>query len=359
MLSFEQFLHLDIITAVQVALLGFVGGLLSGFMGTGGAFFMTPGMMNLGVPGALAVGSNIAHKLGKSLVGSATHAKMGHVDRKLGLFMLATALVGVQLAAMVNKSFYPGGGGSSQVKFDSPAGDLYISVIFVVVLSIISIWMLHDFVKSRKPDQIPDTRMAEFLSRFRLAPMISFPISDIRVSLWLLAIVGLMIGFLAGSVGIGGFLGVPAMIYVFGVPTVVAAGTEMFLAIFMGAWGTITYAWGGFIDLRLTFLLYLGSLLGIYIGAYGTKIVREEFLRLVTGGVILICVLSRAINIPVYLGKLGYLSISDSLAHLLQLLSKLTLFASGIFGVAVILIVIIQARAKRRKAAKLLRSFGV
>jgi hypothetical protein len=100
---------------------------------------------------------------------------------------------------------------------------------------------------------------------------------------------------------VGGFIGVPAMIYIFGVPTAVAAGTELYLAMYMGAWGAIGYAWGGFVDLRLVLLLYLGSLTGIYIGAYGTKVVKENLIRLVTAIIILLCVVSRAVNIPVYL----------------------------------------------------------
>ena len=81
----------------------------------------------------------------------------------------------------------------------------------------------------------------------------------------------------------GGFIGVPAMIYVFGVPTAVAAGTELYLAMFMGGWGALNYAYLGFVDIRLTMLLYLGSLVGIYVGAYGVKVVKERMIRIVTG----------------------------------------------------------------------------
>ena len=73
----EGFIQLDTWTAVQVVILGFIGGVLSGFIGCGGAFFMTPGMMNLGVPGVVAVASNITHKFGKAIVGSRKHGEMG------------------------------------------------------------------------------------------------------------------------------------------------------------------------------------------------------------------------------------------------------------------------------------------
>ena len=80
----DMFIQLDFATAIQVIILGFIGGVLSGFIGSGGAFFMTPGMMNLGVPGVVAVGSNITHKFGKAMMGSKTHGEMGNVDKKNG-----------------------------------------------------------------------------------------------------------------------------------------------------------------------------------------------------------------------------------------------------------------------------------
>ena len=79
-----------------VVLLGFMGGTISGFIGSGGAFLMTPGMMNLGIPGAMAVGANITHKFGKAMVGSRKHGKLGNVDKKLGIFLLITAFYSLQ-----------------------------------------------------------------------------------------------------------------------------------------------------------------------------------------------------------------------------------------------------------------------
>ncbi|HDH57354.1 MAG TPA: sulfite exporter TauE/SafE family protein, partial [Bacteroidetes bacterium] len=98
MIGGSMFIELTLLNALQVITLGLVGGVLSGFIGSGGAFFMTPGMMNLGVPGVVAVGTNITHKFGKALMGSRRHGELGHVDKKLGLFMLITAFIGIRLA---------------------------------------------------------------------------------------------------------------------------------------------------------------------------------------------------------------------------------------------------------------------
>ena len=76
-LLFGHFLHLDLAGALQVVAIGFIGGTLSGFIGSGGAFFMTPGMMNLGVDGVISVASNITHKFGKAMVGARKHAAAG------------------------------------------------------------------------------------------------------------------------------------------------------------------------------------------------------------------------------------------------------------------------------------------
>lgn len=355
----ENFLALGFNEAIQVVVLGFIGGVLSGFIGSGGAFFMTPGMMNLGVPGVIAVGTNITHKFGKALMGSRRHGELGHVDKKLGLFMLITALIGIRVAVWLNETLFhmkeDGHGAGS----GSAAGDLYISAIFVFVLSIVCVSVLRDAIKTRDKGEGPSTKLAEFFAGIKIPPIITFKNADVKLSFWIIAVVGLFTGYLAGTIGVGGFVGVPAMIYIFGIPTAVAAGTELYLAMFMGAWGAINYAYSGFVDIRLVFLLYCGSLTGIYIGAYGTKVVKERVIRLVTGIIILLCVISRAINIPVYLHHLGYLNLSGSNDIALNAVSKVVLFSSGISGVLVILYSVFRAYARRRKVQEVLRNIGV
>jgi len=346
----ELFITLDIQTVLEVIFLGFIGGVVSGFIGTGGAFIMTPGMMNLGVPGVMAVGTNIAHKFGKSIMGSKKHAEMGHVDRKLGFFMLITATIGIRAAVEINQWF-----AVMDQKGDTKfGGDLYISLLYVVVLSIISIPMLIDALRYKQLRTQKSIGITEKISMLNIPPMIYFKTADVTLSFWLVALVGLLTGFLAGSIGIGGFFGVPVMIYIFGVPSVVAAGTELFLAIFMGAWGALNYAWSGYVDLRLVLLLYLGSLSGIYIGAYGSKVVKEKIIRLITALIILLCVLSRAVIIPVYLNKLNYLVLSEAAIDNLSLISKGLLFASGTVGVGIIFVYLIRAYRKKHNVRQLI-----
>jgi len=345
---YEHFIQLDLSSALQVIVLGLIGGILSGFIGSGGAFFMTPGMMNLGIPGVVAVGSNITHKFGKAMVGSRKHSELGNVDKRLGACLIVTSFIGIRIAVWINSGLFQGvdshgaGGGA--------AGDLYISLVFVSILSLVAVSMLRDVWSARGRDGGggPSRRIADFLGRLRLGPYLRFPIADVRVSVWILMLVGLATGYLAGTIGVGGFVGVPSMIYVFGVPTAVAAGTELYLAMFMGAWGAIDYAVHGFVDIRLVMLLYLGSLVGIYVGAYGTKVVKEVFIRATIGVVILLCVASRAFAVPMYLRQLGWIDMPPAWDLYFNSASKALLFVAGMSGAGVIVFHVIKSYRQRR-----------
>jgi uncharacterized protein len=353
---FINYIDINLAVALQVVLLGFIGGILSGFIGSGGAFFMTPGMMNLGVDGVIAVASNITHKFGKAMVGSRKHAAAGNVDKKLAIFMLGTAIVGIQIAVAINSYLFKGAGdGHGAAK--GAGANLYISLVFAIILFAVAVSMLRDVLKSRgngEADGGPSMKIAEYLSRLNIPPVINFEVADAKISLWVLMIVGIATGYLAGTIGVGGFIGVPAMIYVFGVPTAVATGTELFLALFMGAYGALSYAYQGFVDLRLTMLLYLGSLIGIHLGVYGVKVVKEKYIRVVTSLIILLCVFSRVIAIPVYLRQLNVISFDPGWDRYFNLGSKFFLFASGISGALVILTKVVHAYVQRRKIQKTL-----
>ncbi|MEW5723931.1 MAG: sulfite exporter TauE/SafE family protein [Thermodesulfobacteriota bacterium] len=354
-----KYIDINLATALQVILLGFIGGILSGFIGSGGAFFMTPGMMNLGVEGVVAVASNITHKFGKALIGSRKHGEAGNVDKKLAAFLLITAVVGIQIAVWINSLLFKGAGDGHGAPSGAGA-NLYISLIFAVILSLVAVSMLRDIYKNHGADDAggPSRKITEYLSRLNLPPVIHFNVSDTKVSLWILLVVGIATGYLAGTIGVGGFIGVPAMIYVIGVPTTVATGTELYLAVFMGAYGAFSYAYQGFVDLRLTLLLYLGSLVGIHLGVYGVKVVKEKYIRAVTSLIILLCVASRIIAIPVYLRQLGFLSFDPAWDGPCNTASKFFLFASGIAGAVTILYHVLRAYLQRRTISRTLSFAG-
>src|SRR4030065_1444210 len=121
-----KFIDLHSINVLFLLVVRFSGGVVSGFIGSGGAFVLTPGMMSLGVPGAVAVASNMCHKFPKALVGAIKRYKYGQVDIKLGLIMAVSATVGVQIGIKIQNMILERWGPSGS--------NLYISLSFVFIL---------------------------------------------------------------------------------------------------------------------------------------------------------------------------------------------------------------------------------
>jgi hypothetical protein len=180
-------------------------------------------------------------------------------------------------------------------------------------------------------------------------------VANAHVSLPLITIVGFLTGYMAGTIGVGGFIGVPAMIYVFGVPTVVATGTELFLAMFMGAFGALNYGLEGYVDLRIVTLLFAGSLPGLFVGTVGTKLVRESHIRLVTAVLVLLCVISRALAIPSYLCALEWSQVGPQTADLLSRASAVMLFGSGAVATALVFYFVLRAYVRQIRVFRFYR----
>src|SRR3990170_8522379 len=134
-----NFINLDMMNIAYLFIVGFVGGLVSGFIGSGGAFVLTPAMMSLGVPGVVAVASNMCHKFPKALVGAYKRYRYGHVDIKLGLVMAATASLGVWMGADLQQHI--------KVNYGEAGSNLYVSLSFVIVLSIVGSYVLRDAIR--------------------------------------------------------------------------------------------------------------------------------------------------------------------------------------------------------------------
>lgn len=334
--------------ALLIVLLGFMGGTISGFIGTGGAFLMTPGMMNLGIPAILAVGANITHKFGKAIMGQRRHAELGHVDKALGLVLVVTALVGVRAAVLLNAHFFSA--------FGKAGSNLYVSAFFVSTLSVIGALLLRDAIRSVRNRALgPSPRLLRLVEKVRLRPLAYFRVANVHVSLPLMILVGFFTGLMAGTIGVGGFVGVPAMIYLFGTPTVVATGTELYVAMFMGAFGAFNYALEGYVDIRITMLLFAGSLPGLFLGTIGTRIVRESYIRLVTALLVLLCVLSRAAAIPEYLQELALIHWTDSAIAACSRASTILLFGSGATATALVLDFVFRAQFRERRVFRFFR----
>jgi len=341
-----KFIDLTTSSVIFLFIVGFIGGLVSGFIGSGGAFVLTPGMMSLGVSGTVAVASNMCHKFPKALVGALKRFRYGQVDVKLGVVMAASAGVGVQVGIKIQNMILNAWG--------QAGSNLYVSLSFVAVLVIVGGYVFYDAVKSSRgsgKDQTP--ALALRLQKINLWPMITFKTAGVRISLWFTIPVGFATGMLAATIAVGGFIGVPGMIYVMGVGGLVASASELVIAFIMGLCGTVNWAMHGMVDIRLTLIILAGSLLGVQLGAIGTTLVRENMIKIVMGSIMLIVAVSRGLAMPKYLAQLGLMHIAPDTVALMDKASFAIMCAALALGAVIILGAMFKARrAMARQAAE-------
>jgi hypothetical protein len=174
--------------------------------------------------------------------------------------------------------------------------------------------------------------------------MITFKTANVRISFWFTLPVGFATGMLAATIAVGGFIGVPGMIYVLGVSGLIASASELVIAFIMGLGGSINWAMHGMVDIRLVLIILAGSLAGVQLGAIGTTYVKEYMIKLVMAVIMIIVALSRGLAIPGYLAKLGVMSIGQDTVSILGAVSFVTMCFALLTGATVILVSMWRAR---------------
>ena len=268
------------ISPILLMSVGFLVGILGGFFGVGGGFLAGPMMFWAGVPMNFVVGTDLAHMTGKSIVAARRHRALGHVDLKLGSFMIIGTVIGVEIGARIIEALQQTG-----------ALDVTIGVTYVIILIIISgftAWESIRAIQMVRTDQI-DVKdavgfkgLAKRVQGIQIPPMVSFPVSGIEsISIWMVLGVGFITGLLAGSLGVGGgFIRMPMLVYVVGVPTHVAVGTDLFEIVFSSGFGTITHAIKGNVDILMALVMQTGAAIGAQIGATATRFFAGPRIRL-------------------------------------------------------------------------------
>lgn len=342
----EMFLDLELRDFLFILFVGFVGGLVSGFIGSGGAFVLTPGMMSLGVPAAVAVASNMCHKFPKAMVGAYKRFKYGQVDLKLGLIMGMSAIAGVQIGIRVQEFIFKTWGDAGS--------NLYVSLAFVFILVTVGGYVFRDAWKTAKSGgQAPIPKLALKLQKINLPPMVHLKTANVRISAWFTVPVGFCTGLMAATIAVGGFVGVPGMMYIIGASSLVASATELVVAFVMGFSGSIKWALSGLIDIRLTLLILAASLFGVQLGALGTTYVKEHMIKVVMGTIMLIVAVSRGLAIPKYLTDLGVLSLESGTTSLLMQASFVIMAIGLMTGAIIILSNMIKGMKASKKEANM------
>ncbi len=240
--------------------LSFVVGILSGLFGVGGGFLMTPFLIFLGVPPAYAVPNEANNILGTSISGSTTHYLKGTLDYKMGLMIVIGGAVGTILGIITFTYFK-----------DIGKINIVISLAYMYILAIIGTLMLVQGVseidKARRKVVVRKKLHSHYWIH-GLPLRMRFKKSKLYESVFTPILMGLIVGFIAAIMGIGGaFILVPAMIYIIGMPTNLIPGTSLFVTIFISAIVTVLHAFNyGSIDLILVTVLILGSIMGVQFG---------------------------------------------------------------------------------------------
>lgn len=263
-----------------LASVGFFVGLLGGFFGVGGGFLAGPMMFLVGVPMNFVVGTDLAHMTGKSIVAARRHRVLGHVDIKLGLLMVLGTVPGIELGARIIEGLEAAG------NIDVVVGLAYI--VILIAIGSFTAWesvRALQLVRTERMDAKEALAFQEVtrrVHRFRVPPLISLPESGIEsISLWVVLGVSFLTGLLAGVLGVGGgFIRMPMMVYLIGVPTHVAVGTDLFEVVISAGYGTVTHAIKGNVDILMALVMQTGAAIGAQIGAVSTRFFVGPRIRL-------------------------------------------------------------------------------
>ncbi len=291
---------------VLLAMGGAVG-FLSGMFGVGGGFLITPLLIFYNIPPAIAVATGANQVIASSFSGALVHFKRKTLDFKLGTVLLAGGIVGASFGAMVFAYLRRLG----QL-------DLIVSLLYVVFLGVVGGLMLLESVRAisraRGGQTISLRKPGQHNWIHRLPLKMRFRASKLFVSVIPVLVLGAFIGFLASIMGVGGgFIMVPALIYLLKVPTNVVIGTSLFQIIFVAAFTTIIHSTANqTVDVVLAFLLMVGGVAGAQYGARVGQRLRGEQLRALLALLVLAVALRLAFDLFVKPASVYSLSIGGA-----------------------------------------------
>ena len=314
---------------------GFMVGVFFGFFGMGGSFLVTPALLILGYPAPVAIGSSMAFVFGTAVIATLKHHDVGQVDYKLGALMFVGIVLGIEAGKMLVFGLEAIG-----------RAELVVGIAYVLLLGAIGLVFTRNALDQddvdgddRREDDIPD--IARKIKSYNIPPMVTLTDGS-KASMWTISGVGGGVGVVSGFLGVGGgFIRMPAIYYLIGVPLAAAVGTSLFGALMSGAVGAFSYGLSGVIDIGVVTALLIGSALGARIGSASTAYVDENDVTIYFG--IMLLLASTAVAFGELATWLG-MPILDTLSFLL-------LIGSSVFVTAVILYYSVMSVRERKALA--------
>ncbi|MFH1033525.1 MAG: sulfite exporter TauE/SafE family protein [Pseudomonadota bacterium] len=274
---------------------GFLVGLLSGLFGVGGGFLMTPLLIMIGIPPTVAAASDSNQIVAASASGTYAHYRLGNVDFKMGLYLLAGGVIG-------------GTGGVQLIKLLRAAGDadFVIQITYVIMLGVVGGYMLVESLQSLRSSQAPapaapapsrDSAYKRFLNS--LPFQTNFAKSGIVLSPVVPLFLGALVGVLAAIMGVGGgFIMVPVMVYLLRMPMHVVVGTSLFQVLFTCVDVTIMQAWSNHtVEFILALILLIGSTIGAQVGARLSSKLKADQLKVLLACVVVLVMVKMLVGL--------------------------------------------------------------
>jgi len=272
------------ISPLYLILTGFVIGVLGGFFGVGGSFIAGPALRVVGLDWNFAVGTDLAHIVGKSVVAVRQHRAFGNVDLRLGFIMAIGTIAGAEIGAQLIQILKRAGNVNLVVSI--------VSIAVYVSISSFMIWESRKSLSAKKPmppagaqgnkkDHSAFMHVTRAIQNLKIRPMVKLPTSGVTISLWVILLVAFIGGLFSGFLGGGaGYIRMPSMVYVLGVPTHLAVGTDLFEIIISASYGTFTHAIKGNVDILIALVMHTGAAIGAQIGAICTQYFAGPKIRL-------------------------------------------------------------------------------
>ena len=328
-------------------LLGVIVGMLGGFFGVGGGFLITGGLLVFGVPPVYAVGTGLTLVMGTAIINTLKHRSLGNVDFKLGGLMVTGTIPAIFLAEWVNATLEAAGIAGPVIRY-----------VYVGFLASLGLFLLFDYWRThirthQGEEDVTTVGLTQRIRSLRIPPhrvgiprvggvstYVSLPVSGIeRISVFVPVGIGFGIGFIAGLLGAGGgFILMPVLIYVLGIPTTIAIGTDLFQIIITGSVGSFAYALSDRVDPLLAVLMLSAASIGSQLGARATQRVDPSRIRFMYG----LLIITGAVAVA-----LEEMSQAVPGADALSTVASVVLLGSG--GGMCIVLLVMMARSRERR----------
>jgi hypothetical protein len=260
---------------------GFTVGVVGGFIGVGGGYMVTPALIVFGFPGYMASGIDATHISGKAVISTIRHRQLGNIDWTLGLAMVGGTMLGVELGVRL-------------LNYCKKLGIAGVALLIASVCVMFGIFIYTQLETHRAHQKIEEisasgktvgrelktSNIHHFFQRIPLFPIVKCGTAKLVISMWMIVIVGVVTGTLAGFLGVGGgFVRVPALVYLIGSTTHIAVGTDLLEIVVSGGYGALRQTMSGNVDMMAVLFMIVGAMIGAQFGSLATMFVRGPAIR--------------------------------------------------------------------------------